>query len=102
MVVCDNYDEKDSLCKDCVGNKVSHLNACYKEPDKVNPSHYGGTACIEEMRALYGDEAVRYFCLCNAFKYKYRAGKKIGESRDTDLSKAKWYLNYISEVLDNE
>lgn len=65
--------------------------------DKVNhPAHYkkeGRKECIEEMLEIYGVEAVKNFCLLNAYKYKYRHDLKNGEE---DLQKAKWYeLKYI-------
>lgn len=65
--------------------------------DNVNhPSHYGGKhECIEVMRALFGDEVVKDFCKCNSFKYRFRAGKKEGESADKDIAKAEWYENYL-------
>jgi hypothetical protein len=59
------------------------------------PSHYqtdGGLECIEVMRQLYGDEAVKTFCKLNAFKYLWRSGKKVGESEAKDLGKALEYL----------
>ena len=69
---------------------------------KVNhPEHYndGGFECIDVMEAVYGKEAVDSFCICNAFKYLWRAGKKDGNSKSQDLQKAKWYidrsLNYL-------
>ncbi len=62
-----------------------------------NPSHYRGSnyECIDLMRAMFGDEAVKGFCKCNSFKYRFRAGKKDGESAEKDLSKAQWYENYL-------
>lgn len=66
--------------------------------ESVNgPSHYDGTKCIEEMRKLFGDEAVRGFCACNWYKYMYRAGKKPGSTEEQDKLKAEWYLNYLLE-----
>jgi hypothetical protein len=63
--------------------------------DKVNhPSHYQGKhECIEVMRALFGDEAVKSFCKCNAYKYRFRAGKK--GSAEEDIKKAEWYEDYL-------
>ena len=45
------------------------------KPDPVNrPAHYtsGGIECIDAMQAAFGAEAVKNFCLCNAFKYLWR------------------------------
>lgn len=73
--------------------------------DVVNhPSHYetGKFECIDVMVEALGVDAVRDFCICNAFKYIYRHKRKNG---DEDVKKAIWYLNkYISlsEVKENE
>lgn len=72
--------------------------------DPVNrPAHYtsGGVECIDAMQAAFGDEAVKDFCLCNAFKYLWRHRQKNGVE---DLKKARWYLNRLiteMEVDDN-
>ena len=61
--------------------------------DNVNaPAHYvtGKYECIEVMEEVYGTEAVKDFCLCNAFKYLYRTNRKNGVE---DLKKAQWYIN---------
>ena len=66
--------------------------------DNVNhPSHYTGRyECIDVMQDVFGDEATNDFCLCNAFKYIWRARKKNGLE---DVKKAVWYLNkYIEEA----
>lgn len=70
-----------------------------EEPsDNVNhPSHYTGKyECIDVMQDVFGDEATNDFCLCNAFKYIWRARKKNGLE---DVKKAVWYLKkYIEEA----
>lgn len=59
-----------------------------------HPSHYAdnpkGIECIDAMEAGLGKEQVQSFCLCNAFKYIFRAQKKNGIE---DIKKAIWYLN---------
>lgn len=75
-----------------------------KEIDKVNhPSHYqkDGKECIEVMLELYGIQAVINFCELNAFKYKWRAGLKTGESAEVDLKKAQWYADYRENLINN-
>lgn len=60
--------------------------------DNVNhPPHYtsGGLECIEAMVAALGSDAVKSFCLCNAFKYIWRSSNKNGIE---DIQKANWYL----------
>lgn len=72
-----------------------------KEMAKENvnhPKHYnreGGMECIDEMILVFGKEAVQNFCLCNAWKYRYRAADKNGEE---DLKKSDWYLNKYKEL----
>lgn len=71
--------------------------------EQVNhPAHYkkDGKECIELMREEYGDDAVYNFCICNAFKYKFRAGYKAGNSMEQDLAKALWYKNYADKLMD--
>lgn len=57
-----------------------------------NPYHYetGQFECIDVMVETQGVEAVKAFCLCNAFKYLYRHKRKNGVE---DVNKAIWYLN---------
>ena len=69
--------------------------------EQVNhPSHYlkGGKECIDCMVEEFGAKAVINFCLCNAYKYKWRAGLKEGNSAMQDLAKAEWYLNKAKEL----
>lgn len=66
--------------------------------DKVNhPSHYetDGIQCIDAMIAAQGKEAVKEFCVCNAFKYVWRFRHKNGLE---DLKKARWYLDKRIEL----
>lgn len=66
--------------------------------DNVNhPNHYltGKYECIEVMIEAQGKEAVKDFCICNAFKYLYRADRKNGLE---DIKKAKWYLDKYIEL----
>lgn len=58
-----------------------------------HPAHYSGKhECIEVMRVMFGDEAVKAFCRCNSFKYRFRADRKNG---DEDIKKAEWYEDYL-------
>ena len=69
--------------------------------DNVNhPKHYEGSTsleCIECMRLIFGDKAVFYFCLCNAFKYMWRYKNKNGEE---DVNKTRWYLDYVGHEIE--
>ena len=72
-----------------------------KQVDKVNhPPHYqkNGKECIEVMEEQFGPKAVYWFCFLNAFKYKWRAGFKDGNSYKQDLAKAKWYTDYAMKL----
>ena len=69
------------------------------KPDPVNhPAHYtsGSIECIDAMQAAFGVEAVKDFCLCNAFKYLWRHRNKNGVE---DLKKCRWYLNRLIEEV---
>ena len=66
------------------------------------PNHYNGTQCIEQMRHLYGDDAVRWFCICNAYKYRFRNGHKPGVSAEQDEQKARWYEDYASNMMSDQ
>lgn len=81
-----------------------------EQKEMVNhPDHYNHPVeCIDAMEMAYGTHAVYHFCLCNAFKYRYRAGHKAGECNGavTDLAKAKWYddkaKQLYSKIIDNK
>ena len=66
--------------------------------DNANhPAHYetGSFECIDVMIETQGAEAVRNFCICNAFKYLYRHNRKNGVE---DIKKAMWYLTRYIEL----
>lgn len=69
--------------------------------DNVNhPAHYQGkNECIDVMMAMFGKEAVKYFCMCNAYKYRFRADKKNGAE---DIEKAEWYESKLIELRGGE
>lgn len=67
--------------------------------DNVNkPSHYMARKheCIDEMIALFGKDAVINFCICNAWKYRYRANYK--GNAEEDLAKSDWYISKAMEL----
>jgi len=70
-----------------------------EETNNVNhPNHYnrdGAMECIDEMMIVFGREAVKHFCLLNAWKYRYRAADKNGIE---DLKKSDWYINKYKEL----
>lgn len=75
------------------------LNPDYvEEHDNVNhPPHYntGNFECIDVMLETQGRRAVMDFCICNAFKYIYRARNK---NAIEDVRKAIWYLHKFDEL----
>ena len=85
--------------KELSGKSINEIASWLKQPadasethDPVNhPDHYtqAGIDCIDIMLALFGKEAVKGFCVCNAFKYIWRHRMKEG---DEDIRKANWYL----------
>ena len=69
------------------------------ESDMVNePPHYKQHVmqCIDEMVEVFGVEAVKAYCKCAAWKYRYRAPYK-GKFEE-DNAKADWYLKKLSEL----
>ncbi len=71
--------------------------------DVINhPKHYcreGGMESIEEMVLVFGKEAVKNFCLCNVWKYRYRSSSKNGEE---DLHKSDWYMQKYKELCEDD
>ena len=85
------YWAKDGrvFCDSCV-------RKLFKNDNVDHPAHYstGNFECIDVMLEVFGEEAVKDFCILNAFKYLYRAGRKNGIE---DIEKAKWYIDkYLS------
>lgn len=76
-------------------------NIVKKSKDKVNhPVHYQGKhECIDEMIQLFGIEAVKDFCKCNVYKYRYRSNRKNGQE---DIEKADWYMDKLIELEKND
>lgn len=58
------------------------------------PSYYNvhKFECLEEMRMIFGIEAVKTFCKLNAWKYRYRNGNKPNTD---DFQKADDYISYL-------
>ena len=70
--------------------------------DSVNrPAHYntGKYESIDVMVETQGVDAVKNFCICNAFKYIYRHKFKNGLE---DIKKAIWYLNKYVELEESD
>ena len=115
----DEHCKKYLACNKCeLYENNSKYGLCYSEelPDEVveenynivfceehkhdnveHPNHYetGKFECIEVMEEAIGTDAVKDFCVCNAFKYIYRHKRKNGKE---DLEKARWYVNKYIEL----
>ena len=99
----DNYNDED-FTDEKLDFAMSHLcpNGDESE-DLINkPKHYnreGAMECIDEMQLIFGTEAVKHFCLCNAWKYRYRATEKNG---DEDLAKSDFYIKKYKELCNEK
>lgn len=74
--------------------------------EQVNhPNHYqskNGKETIEEMVDIFGIKWTCVWSIITAFKYISRAGKKQDNPYEQDISKAKWYLEWVKKnVLRN-
>lgn len=72
------------------GDKVDMIN---------HPRHYcreDAIECLDEMRLVFGDDIVAAFCLCNVWKYRYRAASK---GQEEDLKKSDFYMRKYKELI---
>ena len=70
-------------------------------PEEINhPKRYAGGKyeCIDVMTDVFGVEAVKHFCLLNAFKYIWRQEHKNGVE---DIKKAMFYMDYYIKLTEN-
>lgn len=92
-----NCNTVASTKNECGGDEVAEPETI---PNMVDhPRHYnreGSIECIDEMELIYGPEAVMWFCLLNAHKYRYRAGLK--DNGYQDLEKSDWYMKKYKEL----
>lgn len=65
------------------------------------PEYYSRHAfeCLEEMRLMFGTDAVITFCKLNVWKYRYREGAKPNTD---DAKKADAYLEYINRLQERK
>ena len=61
--------------------------------DKINPGHYKLPSGLEAYDVTQHFD----FTTGNAIKYLWRAGRKEGEYKLTDLKKCLWYINQLIE-----
>jgi len=70
--------------------------------DKINPDHYNGDACMRCIANKTDDmRGARAFCIGQAIKYLWRAGRKMNETIQDDSRKALWYLEWLSKTDPN-
>lgn len=112
--ICHYDDDEDDCDEDCENCEYAGFDDRNNDESAVQPeapqdtqqyeyvngpTHYHGTECIENMRKLFGDEAVRWFCICNAYKYRFRDGSKPGVAAEQDEEKARWYEGYAVKMM---
>ncbi len=93
-------DYRENMVNNCKSFEIEYKKDESKTDNVNHPDHYnqGKYECIDEMITLFGIEAVKSFCKCNVFKYRYRAERKNGAE---DIAKADWYMNKLMELENN-
>ena len=114
---------KHLLCDGCAFYQRSHNDTCkeivekfgycstndtiyikyIEDNDVANPAYYGagnGIECIDVMIQQYGEEEVKSFCKCNAFKYLFRCGHKNDPLEE--MKKVQWYINKWIELQERK
>ena len=97
-----NDDKDETIEQGNTNTNEEHEDSAQSYESVNGPQHYNGTECIENMRKLYGDDAVRWFCICNAYKYRFREGDKPGAPAKMDEDKARWYENYAAKMMSEQ
>lgn len=87
----------NTRCTKCWDREIPETETCGATDNVNHPKHYetGKFECIDVMVETQGVDAVKSFCLCNAFKYIYRTRRKNGIE---DVKKAFWYLEKYVEL----
>ena len=89
-----------------INNGLETVQTNYTPSEVSHPSHYSAhnRECIVEMLILFGLDKFITFCQMNAWKYRYRAGRKVNEPFDNDNAKADRYIEYAaraSEIIED-
>lgn len=97
------YEHDSAIDEPCVSCSTLTNHFEPKEHDEIDmvnhPQHYnrdGAIECIDEMIAVFGKDIVACFCLCNVWKYRYRASDK---GHEEDLSKSDYYMAKYKELI---
>lgn len=93
---CELMSEKIEAANEELASKAAETSPTSQD-DIHTPTHYVTHAyeAIDEMIATFGVEAVKSFCKCNAWKYRYRAGSKNSENAKKDNAKADEYMRIL-------
>ena len=84
------YEDKFEPKEERVNDKIDMVN---------HPQHYnrdGAMECMDEMITVFGKDIVACFCLCNTWKYRYRASNK---GHEEDLAKSDYYMDKYKELI---
>ena len=100
---CSECPLKEKVLEDCNFDTYSDYsidvtyNNVFGSEEINHPDRYAGGKfeCIDVMLDVFGADAVKHFCILNAFKYLWRSEKKNGVE---DIKKAVWYLNKYIEL----
>lgn len=102
-IVCDDCDGDFGNNYDLIEKAYQLINEGDSQNDVVNsPAHYnreGAIQSIDEMIYIFGKKTVADFCLCNVWKYRYRAADKNGAE---DIAKSDWYMRKYMELTEGE
>ena len=96
VAMCFKCHEHFTMTAECVAPAAAEAASSFEydqeEADRINPPHYKNgfpqkvIECIDVVQFLP-------FCIGNAVKYVWRAGKKQHADWREDLAKARWYMN---------
>ena len=89
LEIDDGYNDWEEDLLEPVGKAKKQGKEAINHPEHYNQGKY---EVIDEMRILFGDEAVKTFCRLNVYKYFRRAELK---GKEEDKKKAEWYLDYL-------
>ena len=94
-VTQDNQITLEDYLRHLNQHPIPEVNEAQENVD--HPAHYNSDKyeCIEVMREIFGDEAVKTWIRLNIFKYSWRSDKKNG---DEDIAKIAWYANYYDKI----
>lgn len=54
-------------------------------------------ACIKEMIAIFGIDAVRHYCMCNVYKHRFQASSS-NKKDDKDAAESEFFVNKLMEL----